>query len=69
MSPAETPTGYNLYYLYKDDAAIKWAPASEEDVSAYTEALQNGKSFITVEHEGRPLKMVVRRESSYAKPG
>ncbi len=49
------------FYLYEYDTGNKFGVASEELQKAYTEALQNGKSFISYPYHGYSLRMIVRR--------
>ncbi len=54
------------YYLYQYDTGDKFAPASQENMDAYTKALQEGKTYITVGYHGYSLKMTVRKDKSVA---
>ncbi len=49
------------YFLYEYDTGNKFGVASEENQRAYTEALQNGKCFISYPYHGYSLRMVVRK--------
>lgn len=51
------------YWLYESDSYQKYGPASEEDVAAYTKALQEGKTYISKGHHGFTMKFYVKAAS------
>ncbi len=50
------------YNLYEWPSGRKFGPASEENLKAFTEALQAGKRFISYPYHGYTLSMTVEKE-------
>lgn len=54
------------YHLFQYDNGEHFGVASDEDITAYTKALQEGRPFITRGYHGYNLKMTVRKVRSVA---